>query len=168
MSTAWVVAAGVLTVLVVALSVALVAVMSRLSELEAKVSRQQRQLTTLRSAGSPPRPSAPPPPPAASVVVLLESTRATDLALVDDIRGSGGLSVDVPTTVYVTDDDEGRSLVEGLAVDVAPFYRDRSLSDDFPSVVVLDADGGVLATGSPSTVADLESLVRPRRAAHVH
>ncbi len=166
MSTAWIVAVGVLTLLVVALSAALLLVMSRVTSLEGTVTRLQRQVTMLQRAGSTrPASPAPPPPPAASVVVMLEPGRENDLALVDDIRRSGGVSVDVPTVVRVPDDESGRSLVEGLAVDVAPFYRDTPLSQQFPSVVVLDEAGGVLASGSPATVAALEALVTRR---HVH
>jgi hypothetical protein len=165
-STAWVVAAGVLTLLVVVLSAALVMVMTRVSELESTLGRVQKQVRSLQRARTPAAPPAPPPPPAASVVVLLEAGRHADLSLADDIRRSGGVSVDVPTTVYVADDDSGRGLAEGLALEVAPFYREAPLSDAFPSVVVLDEAGGVLASGSPATVAELESLVTRRRNAH--
>lgn len=166
MSTAWIVAVGVLTLLVVAVSTALVLVMSRLTALERtvtrlqqQVTRLQRQVTTQQRAGGSGADPAGPALRAASVVVMLEPERQADLALVEDIRRSGGLSVDVPTVVRVPDDEAGRSLVEDLAVDVAPFYRDTPLSEQFPSVVVLDDAGGVLASGSPATVAALEALV---------
>ncbi|MGA7687888.1 MAG: hypothetical protein WCA29_01500 [Jiangellales bacterium] len=168
MSTPWIIAAGVLTLLVVVLATALVMVMTRVSELESALTRVQRQVRSLQqtrtggTASAPP----PPPPPAASVVVLLEAAREADLALADDIRRSGGVSVDVPTTVYVADDDNGRAIAEGLALEVSPFFREAPLSNAFPSVVVLDESGGVLASGSPATVADLESLVTRHR--HVH
>lgn len=167
MSTPWIIAAGVLTLLVVVLATALVMVMARVSELESKLTRVQRQVRSLQQTRTPnAAPPPPPPPPAASVVVLLEAGRDADLALADDIRRSGGVSVDVPTTVYVADDDTGRGIAEGLALEVSPFFREAPLSDAFPSVVVLDESGGVLASGSPATVADLESLVTRRR--HVH
>lgn len=168
MSTPWIIAAGVLTLLVVVLATALVMVMARVSELESKLTQVQRQVRSLRQTRTPNAATAPPPPPApaASVVVLLEAGRDADVALADDIRRSGGVSVDVPTTVYVADDDTGRGIAEGLALEVSPFFREAPLSASFPSVVVLDESGGVLASGSPATVADLESLVTRRR--HVH
>ena len=166
MSTPWVVAAGVLTLLVAVLSTALVMVMTRVSELESRLSRVQQQVRSLQRGRTPARAPAPPPVPAASVVVMLEAGRGSDLALADDIRRSGGVSLDVPTTVYVADDDTGRGMAEGLALEVSAFYREVPLSEGFPSVVVLDEAGAVLASGSPSTVAELESLVT--RQTHSH
>lgn len=164
MSTPWIVAAGVLTLLVAVLTATLVVVMCRVSDLESRLSRVQNQVRSLQR-GSSPSPS-PPQPPAASVMVLLEATREADVALADDMRRAGGVSWDIPTKVYVPDDDSGRDLAAGLAVDVEPFYRESALSESFPSVVVLDASGGVLASGSPDTVQGLESLVARR--GHTH
>ena len=169
MSTPWIVAAGVLTLLVAVLTAALVVVMGRVSALESRLSRVQGQVRSLqRGQGSSPSPPPPPPPPAASVVVMLEATRTSDVALADAIRRAGGVSLDVPTTLYVADDESGRDLVAGLAVDVEPFYRESPLSQGFPSVVVMDESGGVLASGSPDTVQELESLVTRRGHTHAH
>ena len=168
MSTPWIVAAGVLTLLVAVLTAALVVVMGRVSELESRLSRVQGQVRSLQRGQASPPPPPPPPPPAASVVVMLEATRTADVALADAIRRAGGVSLDVPTTLYVADDESGRDLVAGLAVDVEPFYRESPLSQGFPSVVVMDESGGVLASGSPDTVQELESLVTRRGHTHVH
>lgn len=169
MSVPWIVAGGVLTVAVVVLSVALVAVMARISELETTVGRLRNQMSSLRSdLRQAQRQPEPPPPPPAAVLVMLEAARSADVALAADIRRVGGLSLDVPTTVYVPDDGSGASLADGLALEVAPYYRDAPLSAGFPSVVVLDEAGAVLATGSPDNVADLETLVARRRSVHAH
>lgn len=176
MSTAWIVAAGVLTVLVVALTALLVRVMEAQRTLEQTVARQQSSIAWLRrrldQAGvpaSPGRNQAPARPWApASVVVMLEPDRPDDQALVDDLTRTGAPSVGVPVALYAADDESGRGLVAGLDADVSFFYRDAPLSRGFPSAVVLDADGAVLTTGSPSAVADLEALVANRPATHAH
>jgi hypothetical protein len=175
-STAWIVAAGVLTALVVALTAILVRVMEAQRVLEQTVARQQSSITSLRrrldQGGVPQstgmdRVAAQPWAPA-SVVVMLEPDRPDDQALVDDLRTTGSPSVAVPVALYAPDDESGRDLVADLGTDVSFFYRDAPLSEGFPSVVVLDADGAVLTTGSPSAVADLEAMVAKRPAAHVH
>lgn len=171
MSVPWIVAGAVLTAAVVVLSAALVAVMARLAQLETTVARMRSQITLLRSdlrqasAGPPPPPE---PAPAAAVLVMLEPARTADVSLADEIRRVGGLSLDVPTTVFVPDDGSGSALADGLALEVASFYRDAPLSVGFPSVVVLDDAGGVLATGSPSSVSELEVLVTRRGRVHAH
>jgi len=110
--------------LVVVLGTALAMVMTRVTELESTLRRLQGQVRSMQRARTPAREPMPSPAPPASVAVILEAARVADLALADDMRRSGGVSFDVPTTVYVADDDAGRSMAEGLALETSPFYRE--------------------------------------------
>lgn len=161
MSGAWALALGVLTALVAVLAVAVMMLLTRVRELETRTQRLQTRLDTMRRSD---RPAAPPPPPASSVVIMLEPERDADRALVADLAAGGGLSLDVPATVYVPDDGTGAALVDGTDLGAEPFYRDRPLSAAFPSVVVLGEDGAVLRTGSPARTSELRGLVT----GHVH
>jgi hypothetical protein len=163
-SAAWIVAAGVLTTLVVVLSAGLITVMSRLAEVEAKASRLQGRLDHLQlnQRTQQQRETPPPPPPLASVIVLLEASRERDVALAEDLRRTGRLPITVPARIYVTDDEAGGALVDGLAADVAPLHRDAPLSEAFPSVVALDEHGAVLMSGSPDSVEGLVAIASGR------
>lgn len=88
---------------------------------------------------------------------------AIGLMLVGDTRRFGGVSIDLPTTVHVPEDDSARGPGRGSGPRDRTLLPGRPLSDGFPSVVVLDESGGVLASGSPSSAAEREFLVRSRQ-----
>jgi hypothetical protein len=157
----WVAAAVLVTALVVVLTLLVLRLLAAVEKLEGTVARQHRTISRLQRDGTGsagPRGSSP-----SSLLVLLEPEVSTHRTLAADIRAQGGLPVGLPARVRVADSESGRALVAHFPLPVEFEQRTQLMTSEAPSALLLDAAGQVIGGGSPTSVAELRSLVGDAR-----
>ena len=158
MTPGWVAAGALLTVLTLGLTVLVLRLLGAVSSLDQTVAQHHRQLAQGRAGESADTSGTP-----SSVLVLLEPSVADHRSLAADIRASGGLPVGLPTRLRVSESPAGRALVADFPLPVVFETRSVPTTPEAPFALVLDRSGRVVGGGTPSSVAQLRTIVQEAR-----